>query len=171
MDNVLVVVYSWTGTSHRLAEAMAASRQWTLAEIREARPGRTPLRCILDSLLRRRPAILYDGPDPSRFDAVVLVSPVWAGRLAGPMRSFVAERARSLPPAAVVTVMGSSGAPAALVEVSGLLQRAPIVDAAFKQREIEDGACAAQLEALGQAVETALRGGPRVLRPAFGSGI
>jgi hypothetical protein len=167
MRNILVVVYSWTGTSHRVAEALAASRHWPLAEISDARAGRTVLRCIVDSLLRRRPAIRYDGPDPGGFDAVVLVAPIWAGRLAGPMRSFVGARATSLPPAVVVvSVMDSSGAPAALVEVAQLLRRAPLLDAAFTRREVDGDACAARLDALAQNIETALKGKAQALRPA-----
>lgn len=48
-------------------------------------------RRVLDSLLRRRPGIRYQGPDPADFRAVVLVSPIWMYRLAGPMRSFVVD--------------------------------------------------------------------------------
>jgi hypothetical protein len=170
MSKVLVVVYSWTGTSHRLAEAMSMSRQWAMAEIRDAKPGRTAGRCVIDSLLRRRPAIRYEGPDPLGFDAVVLISPIWVGRLAAPMRSFIADRAKSLPPAVVVSVMGGRGAPGALAEVSRLLRRAPTLDTAFTQREVEDGSSGARVEAFGKAVDEALGRSAVVLRPAFGAG-
>jgi len=169
MRRVLIVVYSWTGTSHRLAQAMASSLQWSLAEVRDAKPGRTPWRCIADSLLRRRPAIRYDGLDPRGFDAVVLVSPIWNGRLAGPMRSFVAERAQSLPPVAVVAVMGGRCAPGALAEIRRLLPRPPILDAAFTQREVEADELGSRLQAFGLGLDAALGGTPSALRPALAS--
>jgi hypothetical protein len=170
MSNVLIVVYSWTGTSRRLAEAMAAMQRWTLAEVHEAKPSRTAWRCIVDSFLQRRPAIRYDGPDPRGFDAVVLVSPIWVGRLAGPMRSFVAERARTLPAAVVVSVMSGRGAPGALMESSRLLQRAPILDASFTQRDVENGRCGSGIQALGNAVDAALARASMGLQPAFDPG-
>jgi hypothetical protein len=170
MSKVLLVVYSMTGTSRRLAEALAATQQWTLAEIRDAKPGRTPWRCILDSLLGRRPAIRYDGPDPRGFDAVVLVSPIWTGRLAGPMRSFVTQHAAALPRTAVVSVMGGRGAPAAVAEVNRLLKRASLLDAAFTQREVEDGSFGGRAQALGKALDEALARASAVLRPALGAG-
>jgi hypothetical protein len=170
MSKVLIIVYSLTGTSHRLAETMAATRQWPLAEIRDATPGRTPWRCMIDSLLRRHPAIRYEGPDPRSFDAVVLISPIWVGRLASPMRSFVTQSAATLPRSAIVSVMRGDGAPAALVEVSRLLQRAPILDAEFTQREVEDGRFGERLQAFCKGLEDALARASVVLRPAFGTG-
>ena len=95
MSKILAVVYSCTGTSRRLAQLLVAQRQWPLDEVRDARP-RNGLagtsRCLPDSLFRRCPEIRYDGPNPAEFDAVVLISPIGAYRLAGPMRSFVAAR-------------------------------------------------------------------------------
>src|SRR5665647_2974058 len=76
------------------------------------------LRCVADSLLRRRPLIRYDGPGPGKFEAVVLVSPIWIYRLAGPMRSFVADRVADLKRVAVVSVMGAQGASNAVAAVS-----------------------------------------------------
>jgi hypothetical protein len=70
-----------------------------------------------DSLFRRCPEIRYDGPLPRNFDAVVLVSPIWALRLAGPMRSFAARRRDHLPDVAVISVMGGRGAPNAVAEI------------------------------------------------------
>ncbi len=69
MSKVLVVVYSHTGTSRRLSEQLCNQLGWQLAEIVEERPRRgIPgiWRCVLDSLLQRRPAIRYDGPFPKK---------------------------------------------------------------------------------------------------------
>src|SRR5512138_2191862 len=156
MSKILVVVYSWSGTSRRLAELLAASQQWTLADIDDAERGRTHWRCALDSLLQRRPTIHYAGPDPRQFDAVVLVSPIWVARLPGPMRSFIAERASALRHVAVISVMSGRGASGALVEISRLLQRAPIFEAAFTRREVEEGSGTARLQAFGTAVRQAV---------------
>ena len=169
MSKVLVVVYSWTGTSRRVAELLASSQQWTLAEIHDANSGRGNFRCILDSLLQRQPAIRYEGPDPRDFDAVVLVSPIWAGRLSGPMRSFVAQRKASLRDVAVVSVMGNRGAPGALAEVTRLIGRSPLLSAAFTTREIEEGSCTGRLQAFGQAVQEAEDRSSSVQRPTIWS--
>lgn len=141
MDSMLVVFYSRTGNSRRVAELLATLRGWPLGEITDAQP-RGVLRCLLDSLLQRKPEIRYEGPNPSNFRTVVLISPIWAWRLAGPMRSFIASHRSGLRRVAVVSTMGGSGAPNAEREVAQLLGRPPILAAAFTERAIQDGSCA-----------------------------
>lgn len=142
MKKVLVVVYSLTGNSRRLAKRLCSQRGWQMAEIVETRPRSGPLgilRCVLDSLFRRQPAIRYDGPFAKNFDAVILVSPIWVGRLAGPMRSFVTRRRDHLPEVGVISVMGGPGEPDAPAEVRDLIDKPLILDAAVTAREIDDG--------------------------------
>ena len=91
MGKVLVVSYSYPGTSRQVATTLAGLQGWATGEISEERPGRGDGRCVLDSLLRRQPPIRYEGPPPEQFAAVVLVAPIWLYRLAGPMRTFVAR--------------------------------------------------------------------------------
>lgn len=155
MSKILVVMYSYTGTGRRLARRLSAARAWPLAEVRDAEPrsgARGYARCLLDSLLRRRPEIIYTGPAPEAFDAVVLVSPIWGFRLAGPMRSFVAAHAKVLHDAAVISVMDGSGAPHAVAEVARLLGRPPVMSAAFVRRELDAPGLDARLDAFAQAL-------------------
>ncbi|VTU36409.1 hypothetical protein H4CHR_03906 [Variovorax sp. PBS-H4] len=158
MSKILVIVYSHTGTSRRLSEQLCSQLGWQLAEVVEEHPrqGIPGLwRCVLDSLLRRRPAIYYGGPLPKGFDAVVLVSPIWLGRLAGPMRSFVARRRDHLPDVAVISVAGGSANFAAAAEIADLVGEAPIISTTFTAREIEDGTCNARLQFFGAALSGA----------------
>src|SRR4030095_16848517 len=55
-----------------------------------------------DPLLSRQPNIEYIGPPLRKLDTVVLISPVWAHRVAGPMRSFIARFATRLRDIAVI---------------------------------------------------------------------
>lgn len=168
MSKVLVVTYSFTGTGRRLTQLLCGMQGWESAEITEVHArsgGLGNWRCLLDSWLRRRPPIRYEGPAPEGFDAVVLVAPIWVYRLAGPMRSFVAAYRDRLPDVAVVSVMGSRGAPNAVAEIGKLLGRSPLLSTAFTSREVEDGSCAARLQAFGRAVQAA-EDSPLTVRPA-----
>ena len=99
----------------------------------------------------------------------VLVSPIWAQRLAGPMRSFVARRRDHLPDVAVVSVMGGRGAPNAVAEIGRIIGRAPFLSTAFTTQEVDDLSFALRLRALGTTLGTALGSSKQsqaVVRPA-----
>ena len=161
MNRVLVVCYSYTGTARRAAQLLCSHYGWPLGEVRDAAPRGT-LRCVLDSLLRRRPAIRYEGPDPRDFDTVVLVAPIWMYRLAAPMRTFVAHRRNQLPRVAVIATMNAGGAINAYAEVAHLLGHAPVASAAFLQREIEDGSATTRLLGFGDALDAGAAAEPVV---------
>lgn len=170
MDSILVACYSYTGISRRAAEALCARHGWPLGVIRDARPrsgGSGYLRCVLDSLLRRHPPVDYDGPDPADFRTVVLAAPIWAGRLAGPMRSFVAAHRGSLPRVAVLTTMGSGGASNAVAEVARLLGHAPIAAAALSAKDFAGGNWTDRLDAFGEELVPASTATQRHLEPAW----
>lgn len=152
MDSILVVCYSYTGTARRLAQLLCSHHGWPLGEVIEEHPrgaAAGTLRCVLDSLLRRHPAVRYEGPDPDDFHTVVLVSPIWMYRLAGPMRSFVAARREALRRVAVILTMGAGGASNAVAEISHVLGHAPILVGAYTAQEIEIGSGTARLLAFG----------------------
>lgn len=158
MSKILVVTYSFTGTGNRLTELLCRSRNWQSAAVVEQRPRKSwvTLRCAIDSFFRRRPAVIYDGPEPSEFELVVLVAPIWLCRLASPMRSFVAAHRQCLRRVAVISVMGGKGGQNAAAEIGGLLDQAPIMSTTFTQREVDDGSYAPRLLALAAAAEAAI---------------
>ncbi|SCK28113.1 Flavodoxin [Variovorax sp. HW608] len=158
MDKTLVVFYSYSGVCRRAAQLLASHHGWPLGEIRDSHPRAGfmgGLRCVLDSLLRRRPAIRYEGPEPSDFDAVVIVSPIWAYQMAGPMRTFLTQNATRLRRVAQITTMNAAGASNAVAEATRLLKGAPILTAEFLVREIEDGSGTKRLLTFGDALASA----------------
>lgn len=170
MDSILVVCYSFTGVSRAAARQLCARHGWPLGEVRDVHPRAGAagyLRCLLDSLLRRHPHIRYDGPDPGDFRTVVLVSPVWAGRLAGPMRSFVAGYDDALRRVAVLSTMGSGGASNAVAEIAQLLGHAPVHAASVLQREVERGLCADRLRDFADALQPRSAAARSPLVPAW----
>ena len=156
MDTILVVCYSYTGLTRRLAQLLCSHHGWPLGEILDENPrggaGGT-WRCIVDSMLRRHPEVRYFGPDPGDFHTVVLMSPIWLYRLAGPMRSFIATHREALRRVAVISTMGSGGASNAVGEIAHMLGRSPILSDAFTTREIEDGTGTARLLSFGDRLQ------------------
>jgi len=169
MDSILVVNYSFTGVSRRAAQLLCSHHGWPLGTIVEDAP-RNGLRCVLDSLLRRHPAIRYEGPPPGDFRTVVLVSPIWMLRLAGPMRSFAREHRDALQRVAVVTVMGARGASNAVAEIAAILGHPPIAATAFTQGALEDGTATTPLLAFGEALQPGSAATQHAMQPAWTAG-
>ncbi len=167
MDSILVVCYSHTGISRTAAQLLCSHHGWPLGEIRDDAGSRGTWRCVWDSLLRRTPAIRYEGPDPADFRTVVLVSPIWMYRLAGPMRGFVVRHREALRRVAVISTMNSGGASNAVAEIARLLGHGIVDAAAFTAREIEDGSGTARLLAFGDALQPGSRDTQPVREPAW----
>jgi hypothetical protein len=169
MDSILVICYSHTGVSLRAAQILCSHHGWPLGQVKELEGARGTWRCVLDSLLRRRPGVSYQGPPPSDFHTVVLVAPIWMYRLAGPMRSFVARERESLRRVAVISTMNSGGASNAISEIAQLLGHGVIHAAAFTSREIDDGTGTARLIEFGDALQPGSTASQPALRPAWTS--
>lgn len=151
----LVVFYSHTDMSRRVARLLCSQFGWAIGEVSDQHPrvGTGGIfRCVLDSLLLVRPEIRYDGPDPKDFDSVVCVVPIWLSRMAAPMRTFIEAQATRMRRVAVISVMDRHGSSCAAVEADRLLGYAPALSASFTTREVADGSYAPRLEAFGRAV-------------------
>lgn len=157
MAGTLIVFYSYTGNSRRLAQLLAAQRDWPVGEVVEKHPRSSGmwgfLRCAADSLFHRRPSVSYQGPEIADFGTVVLVAPIWLGQLAGPMRSFAASNRAWIKRAAVLTTMGGRGASNAVAEIAQILGKDPVLTEVVTAREVGDGSCAAAVEAFGKALQ------------------
>lgn len=156
MNNVLIVMYSRTGTSQRVAASLSRLQRWPLGQIRDTddRPERPRgvWRCLVDSWRRREPPIQYDGPPPADFDIVVTIFPIWANRMASPMRSFLSENRPHLRQLAVVSVMRGSGARHAVAEATQLTNRRPLAHLAVTRRDLASGGAEAMLASFSARV-------------------
>lgn len=155
MDSILVVFYSYTGVCRRAAQLIAAHHDWPLGEIRDTRLRAGFLggvRCVLDSLFRLRPSIRYEGPNPASFRTVILISPIWAYRMAGPMRSFLSENGPRIHRFAQVTLMNAGGASQAVAEAQQLIGHPAILSIEFLSREFEDGTATSHLLRFGETL-------------------
>jgi hypothetical protein len=169
MDSILVVCYSYTGTTRRLAQLLCSHHGWPMGEVTDKHPragASGTLRCVLDSLLHRHPAVRYEGPDPGDFHTVVLLSPIWVYRVAGPMRSFVTSHREALRRVALVLTMGTGGASNAVAEIAHTLRHAPILVAAFTSRSVDDGSATARLIAFGDELLPPSTASQSTARPA-----
>lgn len=142
MNNALVVFYSRTGYTQRVAERIAAALGADIEAIAEPR-RRTGflgiLHCVTDVLRSRCPPIERLQHDPSRYPTVIVGSPVWAGRMASPVRSFLVAHAGKLQQVAFFVTSGGPNGQKVLGELASLAGHPAAATLALTDREIDAG--------------------------------
>lgn len=106
----LVVYYSRTGTTRALAQALAEALDADIDEVvlRNRRGPLGFLRALIDNLTHAEPAV-SSKRDPANYDLVVVGSPVWAGGVASPLRSYLLQFGGVLKQVAAFCASGSGG--------------------------------------------------------------
>lgn len=155
MNDLLVVYYSRSGTARQVAETLAHRGQGHIGEIRDAHPRLGlwgDVRCVVDELFDRLPAIRYTGPSPSRFGTIVLVAPVWMRRLACPMRTFLREHPLKPDRLGCIFVMAREGGFNAMQAMADLTQTPVQASLVLRQQQVLTGGADADLERFLEAI-------------------
>lgn len=133
----LVAYYSMTGHTRGIANEIRDFTGAELEEIGEPRPrhGFTGvMRALFDGVARRTPPILVASHNPADYDILVIGGPVWAGRMAAPVRTYAKRYGASARHVAFFCTEGGSGAESAFADLEKLCQHPPeatlVVDAA-----------------------------------------
>ena len=129
-NRTLVAYFSMTGNTQRLAQEVRAAlgADVDVEEIREPHPRHGPsgmMRSLFDAVTRRRPPIEPARRDPADYDLVVLGGPVWAGRMAPPVRTYARRYGRNARKLAFFCTEESTGADKAFADLAKLCERAP----------------------------------------------
>ena len=93
-DNPLIVCYSRTGNSRIVADALMEHLSGTIEEL-QSNKNRVGLlgvfTCVLDQLLDRDDILKPLDKDPKDYDPVIIVAPIWIGKLSSPARTFIKQ--------------------------------------------------------------------------------
>lgn len=143
---ILVVYYSRTGTTRALASSLAKMLGADLEEICDCSNREGPggyLSALLDAIRKRPVDIVPPGLDVSAYDLVVVGSPVWAGSVSAPARSYLIESRARLPQVAFFCSFGGRGADEALREMCQIAGKLAVAECKVTAREAHHDARAA----------------------------
>ena len=173
MNRILVVYYSRTGNTRTLAGELVTALKADVDQLDDRRDRCGVfgyLRCAREALKKRTIELLPPAYDPSNYDVVVLGTPVWAGNISSPLRSYVAAHKARLRQVAFFCTQGGSGADKVFRDLAELCGQSPVATLAVNGHEIEERAYAQRLEQFASSVTAAPAysgdGGPR--RPIAG---
>lgn len=142
MAHTLIVFYSRTGTTRRVAEQLAISLDAHVMAIEEPRRRRGLLgylRSIREAVRGTLPRLSPPTQNPAEYDLVVLGTPVWAGHVASPMRSFLQGHRATLQRIAFFCTCGSRGAERTFQDMQHLAGRPPEATCALTAADLRSG--------------------------------
>jgi len=140
--NALVVFYSRSGTTREAAERIARRLGAELEAIldpTDRRGIRGWIRSILDARRGRKPPIGPARNDPSRYDLVVVGTPVWDAHVSAPVRAYLSAHAGSLRKVAFFVTEGGRGEARVFREMRELAGRPAVATLLLLQRDVERG--------------------------------
>ncbi|HYM04411.1 MAG TPA: hypothetical protein VET85_15765, partial [Stellaceae bacterium] len=138
----LVVYYSRSGTTRRLATAIAQALQCDVDEILDA-GSRTGVLGYMRSLIeafRRRPAAIQPAArDVRSYDLVIVGTPVWASAMSSPVRAYLLANKARLRDIAFFCTFGGRGSESAFAQMQELAGKAPRARCALTTGAVRSG--------------------------------
>lgn len=139
---ILVVCYSRSGTTRKMASAIAESLGADLEEICDYSDRRSVggyVRSLLDAIGKRSVDIVPGGRDVAAYDLVVIGTPVWAGMPCAPVRAWLTANKAHLRHIAVFCSLGGRGSHTTFDEMGRLAGRTPLARCKVTRRDIRQG--------------------------------
>lgn len=147
---VLVVFYSRTGTTRKLATAIGAGCRADIEEIRDVRSRKGILRGWWRSILEVRRGsetpILPTEKHVEDYDLVVVGTPVWASSISSPLRTWLNRHRRELKRVAVLVTQGGRGGDKAIAQLTTLFGLTPAAELIVNARDVASGAYRQRLD-------------------------
>ncbi|MBP0588624.1 flavodoxin [Paraburkholderia sp. LEh10] len=129
---ILVVYYSRSGTTQRIAELLASELGADIEPVREpgahaTRAGaRGYVRSLIDALCHRRVSVMPPVHDPSAYDAVVVGTPVWASCASAPAIAWLTGHRARIRRLALFCSFGGRGSHPALQQMAKAAGKSPL---------------------------------------------
>jgi flavodoxin len=155
MTKALIVYYSNTGHTKKIAEELAEVSGWRVAEIREAksRQGRWgEIRCVIEALIGIKPHIEFESPSFDTFHLVIIGTPVWAGHVASPVQSFLAKHRNSFNRVAFFCTCAGPHSGPVFDQLHSLSGRVPVNTLAITNEEMKSSSYRDKLAAFAKTV-------------------
>jgi len=141
----LVVYYSRTGNTRKVARFIASKLAAEFEEIVDTKKRQGVLGWIgagRDAMLHRETPIGPVQKDPASYDLVVIGSPIWAGNVAAPVRTYLVQYGRRARRVAFFLTMKGQGEAKVLDDMAQIVGKTPFDKLVVRSCEVADGSFA-----------------------------
>jgi flavodoxin len=138
----LIVFFSLTGNTRKIAQAISDELDGTLEEIQDTRNRNGIagyLLSIMEALFKKRSKIQEVKHDPSAYDLVIIGTPVWAFNISSPVRTYLEQKKKSINAAAFFVTCTASGGKKVLQDMTNLYGKKASALLEIKEEDIKSG--------------------------------
>jgi flavodoxin len=134
----LVVYYSRTGITKKIAEVIAKKTQADIEEIVDLKDRKGPweyLKAGRDAMKRIPAQIAVIKNNPEYYDLIVIGTPVWAGNMACAVRTYIGGNKDKFKKIALFSTMAGSGDQNTFNEMESLSGKTAVVKVTVRTRD------------------------------------
>jgi flavodoxin len=145
----LVIFYSRTGTTKKVAESISSALRCDVEEIIDPKNRSGPigyLKSGRDAMMKKIAKIDRAKRDPADYDTIIIGTPVWAGRMTPAIRTYIMRYGEHLPNVAFFCTQGGSGGENTLAEMSELCKKPARAEIILRTKEVMDGSYSEKLK-------------------------
>jgi len=148
-SKILVVFYSRTGNTKKVAEEIAAELKCDIEEILDTkdRSGMSGYMASGKEAMKKQVAVIKEiKNNPANYDLVILGTPVWAGKMSSPVRTYVIQNKEKLKNVAFFCTMGGGGNKKAFADMEEAIGKKPAATMTILEREVKKNEYKAKVE-------------------------
>jgi flavodoxin len=145
----LIVFYSRTGTTKRVAEKLAEMINAEMEEIIDTKNRSGAKGYLLsgrDAMRKRLTELKPIGKNPAEYDLMVIGTPIWAWNVSAPVRTFLEKYKDDVNKVAFFCTMGGSGDKNAFSEMEKISGKKPLASLALTTKEVMQGEVEGKLQ-------------------------
>jgi len=147
-SKILVVYYSRTGYTKKVAEEIAAVMGCDIEEIIDTKDRSGIFGYIgsgRDAMKKNLTVIKAIRNDPANYDTIIIGTPVWAGLMSAPVRTYIVQNKGKLKNAAFFCTMGGRGDKKTFADMEAASGKKPFATLTVLDKEIKDGSYKAKV--------------------------
>ncbi|MBW3017728.1 hypothetical protein KY325_01060 [Candidatus Woesearchaeota archaeon] len=136
----LIIYYSRTGNTRKVAQKIKSNLKCDIEEIKDAvkRQGAMGyMKCGAHSTLKMCTKISATTKDPSKYDLIIIGTPVWAFNMASPIRTYIMKNREKFKNVAFFCTLGGKGSTKTFYDMKNKCDKTPIETLTVYEREVK----------------------------------
>jgi flavodoxin len=141
-EKILVVFYSRTGTTKKVAETIAGTLKCDIEEIVDMKDRKGVLGWIVsgkDATQKNLTTIKTITKLPDSYDLIIIGTPIWASKMTPAVRTYLSQNKEKIKNIAFFCTMGGSNSGNAFKEMEVFIGKQPINTLELSAKEVAQG--------------------------------